>query len=136
MLIGPVGHIDRVSNCLVAAGPHHGTLRNWRLKVGVAVHEEAHPETILIFPLDIVRRHADGAVVGVIVRVDHVLDDIYPAHGAAVRQICLYTSLDGAVEPLHHSRLLLALICKVNDTVTVHQGLKVCVEKLLVFVGL
>ena len=88
VLLGPVWHVALVKNCLVAAGPDHGSLMNIRLKVGVAVPEEAHPETVLVILMDICRRHADRTAARVIVRVNQVLDDINPAHSAAVRQIC------------------------------------------------
>ena len=86
--------------------------------------------------MDISRRHANGAVARVVESVYQVLNDIHPAHGATVRQICPYASLDGAVEPLHHGRLLLALTGKVLDTIALHQGLEVRVEELFPVVGL
>ena len=66
--------------------------------MGVFVSEPANPETAHVRLLDIGRSHADGAVARVIVGVNQVLNDIHPAHGAAVRQIFLYHSLDAAVE--------------------------------------
>ena len=136
MLLGPVWHVALIKNCLVAAGPHHSSLRNLRFKVGVSVPEEAHHESVLFLLLDIGRRHADGAVVRVVVGVHQVLDDVHPTHGAAVRQICLYPGLDGAVKLLYHGRLLLALTGKALNTVALSQGLKSRVKELLAFVGL
>ena len=136
VLLGLVGHVSLVINCLVAAGPHHGFVRNWRFKVSVSVSEEAHPETDLVLLLDIGRTHVDGAVARVVVGVNQVLDDIHPAHGAADRQLCPSPGLDGSVESLYHGRLLLALTGKVLDTVALHQGLEIQVEELLAFVGL
>ena len=120
----------------MAAGPHHGSLRNVRFKVGVSVPKMAHPETVLVLFLDIGRRHADGAVARVVVGVNQVLDDFYPAHGAAVRQICPYPGLDSPIKSLHHGRILFALTGKVLDTDAFHQGLEVRVEELLALVGL
>ena len=62
VLLGPVWHVAFVKNCIVAAGPQHGSLRNLRFKVGVSLPKKADPDTVLIFLLDIGRRHADGAV--------------------------------------------------------------------------
>ena len=56
----------------------------------------------------------------VIVGVHQVLDDIYPANGAAVRQICPYPGLDSAVESLYHGVLLIAMTSKVLNLVTLH----------------
>ena len=71
-----------------------------------------------------------------VVGVNQVLDDIHPAHSAAVRKICPYPGLDGSIESLYHGRLLLALSGKVLDTVALYQGLEVRVKELLAFVGL
>ena len=101
-------------------------------KVSVSVSEKAHPETVVVLYLDIGRSHADGAVARVVVGVNQVLDDIDLAHGAAVRQICPYSGLDGSVESLYHGRLLFALTGKVLNTVALHQGMEVRVEVLLV----
>ena len=49
----------------------------------IPVSEEAHPETVLVFLLDIGPSDADGAVARVVVADTIVLDDIHPAHGAA-----------------------------------------------------
>ena len=136
MLLGPVWHVAIVKNFIVAAGPHHSSLRNLRFKVCVSVPEEAHPESIHLLPLDIGRRHADGAVARVVVGVDQVLDYIHLTHGATVRQMCPYSGLDGAVKSLHYGRLLLALIAKLLNTVALRQGLKVRVKELLALVGL
>ena len=105
MLLDPVWHVALIKNCLVAAGPHHDSLRNLRFKVGVAVPKKAHPETVLILLLDLCRRHADGAVARVVIKVYQILDDIHQTHGATVRQICLYPGHDGPIESLHHGRL-------------------------------
>ena len=72
----------------------------------------------------------------VVVGVNQVLDDIHPAHGAAVRQISPYPGLDGSVESLYHGRLLLALTGKVLDIVALYQGMEVRVDELLAFIGL
>ena len=96
----------------------------------------AHSTTVLVYFLDIGRRHADEAVARVIVGVNQVLDDIYPAHGAAVRQICQYPNLNGLIESLHYCRLLFALTGKVLDTKAFHQGLEVRVGELFALVGL
>ena len=125
MLLGLVWHVALIKNCLVAAGPHHSFLRNWRFKVSVSVSEQAHPKTVLILFFDIGRSHADGAVARVVVGVNQVLDDIHPAHGPAVGQIYPYPGLDGLVESLYHGRLLLALTRKVLNTVALNQGLEV-----------
>ena len=103
--------------------------------MGVAVPKKVHPETVFVLLLNINRQHADGAVPRVFLGVNQVLDDIYPAHGAAVRQICPYPGLDSPIKSLHHGRLLFALTGKVLDTVAFHQGLEVRVEELLVLVG-
>ena len=62
VLLDLIDHVSIVKNCLVSAGPQHGSLRNLRLKMGVCVDKKAHPETVLILLLYIGRRHADGAV--------------------------------------------------------------------------
>ena len=72
----------------------------------------------------------------VVESINQVLHAMYPAHGAAVRQICPYSRLDGAVKSLDHGRLLLAFTGKMLDTVAFHQCLEVRVEELLAFVGL
>ena len=136
MLLGPVWYVAFVKNCLVSAGPHHGSLRNLMFKVGVSVSKKAHSETVLVLFLDSGRRHADGAVLRVVVGVNQVLDDIYPAYGVAVKQICLCPALDGPIESLHHGRLLFALTGKVLDTVAFHKGLEVGVKEFLALVGL
>ena len=136
MLLGTVGHVALVKNCLVAVGPHHGSLWNLRFQVGVFVFTKAHPDTFLILLLDIGRHHADGALPRMVLSVNHVLDNIYSAHDAAVRQICPYPGLDCLIESLHHGRLLFALIGKVLDTVAFHQYLKFRVEELFDLVGL
>ena len=136
MLLGLVWHVALVKKSFVAAGQHHGSLRNWRFKVSVSVSEKANPETVFVCLLEIGRNHADGAVARVVLGVTQVLDDIHPAHGTAVRQICPYPGLDGSVKSLYNGRLLLALTGKVMDTVALHQGLEVRVEELLAFVGL
>ena len=123
-------------NCLVAAGPHHGSLRNFEFKVGVSVPKKANLETVLVLLLDIGRRHADEAVARVVVGVNQVLDDIHPTHGAAVLQICPYPGLDIPIKSLHQGRLLLAFTGKVLNTVAFHQSLKVRVEEFLALVGL
>ena len=112
MLLGPVWHIALDKICLVAAGPHHSSLRNLRFNLGVSVPEEAHPESVLVLLQDIGRRHADGVVARVVVRVHQVLDDINPTHGATVRQICQYSGLDNAVKWLLYVRFLLGLMTK------------------------
>ena len=84
MLLGQVWLVALVKNCLVAAGPYHGSLRKLKFKISVSVSEEAHPETVLVLLLDIGRSHAVGAVTRVVVGVNQVLDDIHPAHSAAV----------------------------------------------------
>ena len=71
-----------------------------------------------------------------VVGVYQVLDNIHPTQGAAVRKICSYPSLDGAIESLHHNRLLFAFTGKVLYTVAFHQSLEVRVEELFVLVGL
>ena len=70
----------------MASGPHHGSLQKVRLKEGIAVSEKAHPETVLIFCLDIGRSHVDLALAWVVVGVNQFMDDIHPAHGAAVQK--------------------------------------------------
>ena len=104
--------------------------------VSVSVSEQAHLKTVLVIFFDIGRRYADGAVARVVVGVNQVLDDIHPAHGAAVRQICPYPGFDGAVESLYHGRFLLAFSGKVLNTVAFHQGLEVRVEEFFALVGL
>ena len=104
--------------------------------VGVSVPKKSHPETVLVLLFDIGRRPADGAVARVVLGVNQVLDDVYPAHGASVRQIYQYPGLDGLIESLYHGRLLVALTDKVLDTVAFHQGLEVRVEEFFAFVGL
>ena len=136
MLLGPVSHVAFVKKCLVAAGSHNSSLPNLRFKVGVSVPKKAHPETVFVFLLDIGRGHADGAVARCVVGVNQVLNDIYPAHGAAVRQICPYPGLDGLIKSLHHGRLLFAFTGKMLDTMAFHQGLEVRVEEFLTLVGL
>ena len=136
MLLGPDYHVALIKNCIVASGPHHGSLRNLRFKVDVFVPKKAHSETVLVFLLDIGRRHADGAVARVVVGVNQVLDVIYPAHGTAVRQICPYPGLDSPIKSLHNGRLLFALNGKVLDTVALYLGLEVRVEEFLALVGL
>ena len=136
MLLGPVWHVALVKNCLVAAGPHHYSLRYLRFKVSVSVSEQAHSETVLVLLLNIGRIHTDRAVERVVVCVNQVLDDIHPAHSASVRQICPYPGLDGAVKSLYHGRLLLALTGNVLDTMALHKGLEIRVEELLAIVGL
>ena len=74
---------------------------------------------------DIGRSHADGAVARVVVGVNQVLDDIHPAHGPAVREICPYPGYDGAVESLYYGRLLLAFTGKVLNTMALHKGLEI-----------
>ena len=136
MLLGPVWHVALIKNCLVAAGPHHGSLRNLQFKVGVSVPKNAHPETVLVFLLDIGRRHADGAVARVVVLVNQVLDDIYPAHGAVVRQICPYFGLESPIKSRYYGHLLFAFTGKVLNTVAFNQGLEVRVDEFLALVGL
>ena len=119
----------------MAAGPHHGSLRYLKFKGDVSFPKKAHPETVLVFLLDIGRRHADGAVARVVVGVNQVLDDIYPAHGAAVRQICQYPGFDSPIESLRHGRLLFALTGKLLNTVAFHQGLEFRVEEFLALLG-
>ena len=96
----------------------------------------AHTETVFVHLLDIGRRHANWAVARVVVNVNQVLDDIYPAHGAAVRQMWPYPGLEGSIESLIHFRLLFALTGKVLDTVGFHRGLEVRVEKFRALIGL
>ena len=136
VLCGPVRHVDLVKNCIVAAGPHHSSLRNLRFKVGVSVPKDAHPKSVFVLLLDIDRRHADKEVTRVVVKVHQVLDYIYQTHGATVRQICPYSGCDSAVKSLHHGRLLLAFTGKVLDTVAFHQSLKLRVKDLLTLVYL
>ena len=136
MLVGPVWHVAFVTNFLVAAGPHHGSLLNLRFKVGVSVPKTSHLETVLVLFLAIGRRHADGLVAQVVVRVNQVLVNIYQSHGAAVRQIYPYPNLDGPIESLQNGRLLFPLTSKGLDTLAFHQGLEVRVEEFLAFVGL
>ena len=81
--------------------------------------------------MDIGRSHADGGVARVDVGVNQVLDDIHPAHGAAVRQIFSSPGLDGSVKSLYNGRLLFALTGKVLDTVALHQDLEVRVDDYL-----
>ena len=119
----------------MAAGSHHGCVRNLRLKVSVSFLKRAHPETVLVLLLDTGLRHVDKAVTRVVVGVDQVLDDIHSTHGAAVRQICPYPCFDGLMESFHHGRLLFALTVKVLDTVAFHQRLEVRVEEFLDLVG-
>ena len=88
--------------------------------MGVSVPKMAHPDTVHGFLLDIGRRHADEAVTRVVVGVNQVLDDIYPAHAAAVRQIYPYPGLDGLIESLHYGSILFTLTGKVLNTVTFH----------------
>ena len=71
-----------------------------------------------------------------VVSFNQVLDDIHPAHSAAVRKICLYPGLDCAIEALQDGRLLLAYTGKVLDTAVLHKGQKFRVENLLALVGL
>ena len=71
-----------------------------------------------------------------VVGVNQVLDDIHPAHGSAVPQICPYSGLDGSVKSRYHGCLLLAFTGKVLDTVALYKGLDVRVEELLAFVCL
>ena len=104
----------------MAAGLHLGSLWNLRFTVSVSVSKEAHPKSDIVLRLDIGRSHTDVAVARVVVRVNQVLIDIFPAHGAAGRQIYLYSDLDGAVEFLYHGRLLLALSSKVLNTMVLH----------------
>ena len=87
---------------------HYGFLQNLSLKVVVFVCEEAQSETVFSFQLDLSRRHADDAVARVVVSVNQVLNDIYLAHGAAVRLIYLYFGLDDSVKSLYHGRVLIA----------------------------
>ena len=82
---------------------------------------------VLVLLLDIGRRHADGAVALVVLGVDHIMNDIHPTHGAAIRQKCPYPGFDGPIKSLHHGRLLFALTGKVLDTVSFHQNLKLLV---------
>ena len=72
------------------------------------------------FFLKIGRRHSDGAVAQLVVNVHQILDHIYLANGAAVRQICPYPSLDSSVESLYHINLLIVLTGKVLDFVTLY----------------
>ena len=120
VLLGPVWHVSLIKNCLITAGPHHSSLRNLRFKVGVSIPDKAHPESVLVLLLEIGRRHADKAVARVVIGVYQVLDDIHPTKGAAVRQICPYPGLEGAVKSLHHGRLLHALTGKVLNTVALN----------------
>ena len=136
MLLVPVWHVSLVKHCLVAAGSHHGSVRNLWRKVSVSVPKTAHPKPVLVLLIDIGRRHTDGAVVRVVLWVDQVLNDIHPTHGAAVGQICPYPGFYVPIESLHHGRRLFALTGKVLDTVAFHQGLKVRVEEFLTLVGL
>ena len=84
MLLGPIWHVALVKNCLMAAGPHHGSFRNYRFNLSVSVSEKAHPETVFVLLLNIGRSHVDGTVSRMVVSVNKVLDDIHPAHGVAV----------------------------------------------------
>ena len=102
----------------------------------IAILEETHPETVFDYLLDIGRFHADGAVARVVVPVNQVLDDIYPAHRAAVRQICPYPGHNGPIESFHHGRVFIALTGKVLDTVAFHQSLEIRVEEFFAFDGL
>ena len=68
----------------MAAGPHHGFLRNLKFTLGVVVPDKAHPETVFVLHLDIGQRHADKAMARFGVAVNQVMNDIYLAHGAAV----------------------------------------------------
>ena len=95
----------------MVAGSDHGSVRNLRFKVGVSVLKKVQPETVFVL-LYINRHHADGAVARMVVGVHQVLDNIYPAHGAGVRQICSYPHLDGSIESLYHGRFLFALTGK------------------------
>ena len=79
-----------------------------------------NPNEVLVLILDIGRSHADLAVARVVESVYYVLDCMYPARGSAVRQICPYFGLDGAVEPLYPDGLLIAFTGKVLDAVAFH----------------
>ena len=58
-----------------------------------------------------------------------MLDDIYLAHGAAIREICPYTGLDGSIKSLNYGRLLFAFTGKVLNNVAFNQSLYVQVEE-------
>ena len=136
VLLGQAWHVTLIKKCLVAAGPQHSSLPNFRFKVGVFVPKKGAFRVNSNFFLYIGRRHADGAVARMVVGVHQVLDDIHPTHGAMVRQKCLYAGLDVAGKSLHHGRLFLALTGKVLNTVALYQGLKVRVKELIALVGL
>ena len=131
-----VWHVPFVKNGFVAVGPHHGSLQNLRFKVSVSLSEKSHQETVLVLFLDIGRRNADKPIAWVVLGINKVLDDIYPAHGASVRQICPYPGLDGEVKLLYHSCLFFALTDKMLNTVALHQGVEIRVEEFLALVGL
>ena len=136
IFLGPVWHVALVKNCLMAVAPHHGSLRNFWFKVGVSVPEEAQPNTVFVLLLDIGRRNADGAAAGVVVGINQVGNNIHPAHGAAVRQICSYFGLDCLFESLDHGRLLIAFTGKMLNTVAFHPVPKVRVDKRFALVGM
>ena len=62
VLLSSVWHVALVKNNLVAANMLNGYLRNFKLKMIVAVFEESHPTMVLILIQDISLRHADGGV--------------------------------------------------------------------------
>ena len=84
MLLNLVGNVTHFKNCFVVVGPHYGGLQNLKLKVGIAVPEEAHLETICIVFLDIGKRYVNKTVARVVVRVNQVQDYIHLARGAAI----------------------------------------------------
>ena len=135
MLIGPVGPVSLVKNCLVADCSHQNSVRNFRLKVIVSFPKKAHPITVNVLLLNIGRRHADGEVARVVLGLNEVLDDILPTHGAALRQICPYPGFDNLIESLHNNRCFIERIGKVLDIVAVNQLQEVRVDKFLTYVG-
>ena len=96
-----------------------------RLTVGVAVPKKAHSNTILVFVLVINWLYSDKAMARIVVGVYQVLNDIHLAHNAALSQICLYLSLNGEIESLLSSSVLLAITGKVRDIMKLHPGLEV-----------
>ena len=133
VLLNLVLHVALVKNCLVAASTHHSSLRNFRFKVCVFVSNEAHSETVLVYLLDIGRRHVDRAMERVVFGVNQIQNDIQIAHGTPVRQVYLYPARNSSIKLFYHGRVMLSFTRKVLDTVTIYKSLVVWVEILFAF---
>ena len=95
--------------------------------MGVYLRKKANPETVFVFILDIGRRHADEVVARVVSA--STMSWIMSAQSTVPRSVqCLYHSLNGPIESLHHGRRSFALTGKVLDIVAFHQSLEVRVE--------